>query len=208
MTVSELLDRCLPRLRAAPPSISFVDACQAVQTVLARRLWENGSDLLRYPWESSEQPIGTSLIDLPSDMLGVAETETPFITYDASGSTQVVDLSPLVGSRSGYVTAADAVPQEYEIRGSLLEVFPGSSVAFNLHVTMYRRPSPLTQLSDELPWNGLHDQIFQDAVLHMAAAGGAFTAAVTPGLELAIRTAVDGGTAIRTGRRVQWLGVW
>jgi hypothetical protein len=207
VTVAELFDRCLPRLRGAPPpTLTFVDAAQAVQAVLTQRLWEQSSDLLKTVWNSTEQAISTNLVDLPSTFLGVADEDPPaYLTYTAGSATQVAPLYPLSVSRANYLTAEDAIPSEYEIRGSVFEVYPGSSVAFTLYIPMYARPAALTQMSDSLPWNGMHDQLFQDAVSLMAAAGGGFTAAVTPGVDAAIRAALDGGTAIRTGRKVRWL---
>lgn len=208
MTVAELFDRVLPRLVSKPPVLAFVDAVQAVQEVISRRLWEHGSDLLKSPWTSETQLAGTSEVTLPGDMLGVMSDTTrdpPFITYTSSGATQIAPLYPLEGSRANYVLKADAIPEAYEIRSTTFELFPGSSVAFTLTVPMFRRPAPITSMSSTLPWGGMHDQLFQDAVLYMGGPEGAWMAAVTPGLELAIKAAVDSGTAIRTGRRVRWL---
>lgn len=205
MTVAELFDRVLPRLGARPMPLTFLTAVQAVQEVVTRRLWEHSSDLLKTPWASASNPVGTSTVTLPDTMLGVADGELPFITYTSGGATQVASLFPMEGSRSQYVTATATIPEAYEIRGTTFQVFPTSSVAFVLNVPMFAKPAALTSMASSLPWNGMHDQLFQDAVLYMGGVEGAFMAAVTPGLETAIASAIDAGTAIRTGRRVRWL---
>ncbi|MDF1551933.1 MAG: hypothetical protein P1P84_02670 [Deferrisomatales bacterium] len=202
MTVAELFARVLPRLKLMPPSIAFVDAAQAVQDVIARRLWEARSDLLRDPWESDTHAIGTTTVDLPELFLGVAD-ELPFLEYTSGGSTQIATLRPLSRPRSHYVTAADAVPAEYEIRGSLVQLYPTTTVAFTLHMPMYARPPALESMDDDLPWNGTYDHLFQDSVLHLAGPAGIMTM-VSPHLEQAIMRAVDTGAALRTGRKVQW----
>lgn len=207
MTVAELFDRVLPRLKHVNPTMDFIDACQAVQDVITRRLWEKYSDLLRDPWESSSQAVSTSTVDLPVDFLGVADIkrDPPYLTYtDDNGDTQVATLLPLSVPRSSYATADAAIPKEYEIRGPVIEIFPTSSVAFTLYLSMYRRPAGLTSMDDELPWNGTFDQLFQDTVVFLSAPNGTF-AYVSPMVEQAIRMAVDSGSGLRTGRRIRWL---
>lgn len=217
MTVGELFDRVLPRLKFMPPSIAFADAANAVQEVVARKLWENRSDLVREIWESDaeipgvgeepptpgeDEPIGTASVTLPDRFLGIAD-DAPFILYEVAGQDQVATLAPRSRSLSSYATASQGIPSEYELRGQSLYLFPTSSVAFALRVPMFRKPAPLTAMEDDLPWCGMYDQLFQDAVLYLASPTG-MLATVTPLLEQALRAAVDTGSAMRAGRKVQW----
>jgi hypothetical protein len=205
MTVLELFQRVINRMPHMKPTISFVDAAHAVQVTIARRLWEVHSDLLRDIWESEEQAIGVSVVDLPLDMLGIAK-DFPYVTFlTPGGDTTSAILRPLTRPRSDYVVDPEnSTAREYDIRGSIMEIFPAHDTAYTLNVMMFRTPAPLVDMKDELPWNGFYDHLFQDAVLHMASAAGIATM-VSPLLEKAIMRAVDSGASLRTGRRVNLL---
>ena len=204
MVVSELFARILPRLKYMPPSISFVDATQSVSDCITRRLWENRSDLLKTVWVSDTHAIGEDEVSLPTTFLGRNGDEDPFLTYTSGGSTLTTTPRPLSRDRSYYVTAEDSIPGEYEIRGSVLYLYPPSTVAFTLTMPIYSRPEVIETVDDDLPWNGHFDQLFQDSVLHLAGPEG-ISAMVSPILEQAILRAVDTGASLRTGRKVRWL---
>lgn len=208
MTVGDLLQRNLSRLRTAPPTLPFIAAVQAVQDVIMWRLWEKKSDLLMATWASARQTIPEgggdipATVTLPSDFLGIAEL--PYIEWEEDGETQVRTLNPISRHRSQYVTLDPAVPSEYEIRGTSIQVFQTPSVEYILNLGYFARPAVLAALTDSLPWNGAYDQLFTDAVLQMAGIGG-MLAVVTPTLSNAIALAVDTQAPLRTGRSVRWL---
>lgn len=193
MTVAELLQVVMPRLSSAPQSIAFIDAVQTLQDMIARRLWTRRSDLLKTAWTSAEIAAGAETVMLPSGFLGLVEQ--PYI----DGQTAI--LTPLPENTRQYFTET-GTPRHYELVGRSMSLFPPPAEAIVLKGVYFGAPQAITDMSDELPFDGLFDSVFQDAIPHVASRG--IFIGSDKAFAITVNNYVDSVLCLRGSRRPQW----
>ena len=65
----------------------------------------------------------------------------------------------------------DSIPIYYERVGTTLNLYPGWSAGGTIKGLYWTTPTALTKHSDTIPYNGLYDDILQEALIHIYATG-------------------------------------
>ena len=194
MTVAGLLQIVMPRLSTVPQTVAFIDAVQATQDLIVRRLWKRRSDLLKSAWTSAEIAADTATVSLPTDFLGFCEN--PYISGSSGWLLPLPENTRQIFTDSG-------TPVYYEIAALVLSLFPAPAVATVVKGMYFKVPAQITQMSDTLPFGGLFDPVFQDAAIQVGNKG--IFATSNQAFEIAVNSYVDSLVHIRTSRRPQWV---
>lgn len=181
MTAGELLEKILPRLAVTPQTATFLDSLQATVEIVARRLWLKGSDLLRVDLEADVK-AGENEVVLPCGFLGFASL--PWAIYGGRRRT----LPPLPGGLKG-TFSGQAPPKYHELIGPIVTLYPATDAALTFVAEIYARPSLIESLDDNLPFRGVFDQLFIDAVTRVGKEGMILT--VSPVFEAYLYRQVD-----------------
>jgi len=196
MTLNELLQMVLPRYGAEVPKGKFLDAANAVQDVIAQRLWLLSSDLLRSSISGTIAAAANTYV-LPSGTLGLAEW--PWVTNSAIAPGR--EIAPLPPALRQTFTA-DAHPRYFEQRALTLTVYPGCLVETTVTVEVFARPTAFADLTAAIPWDGMFDQVFVEATPRFGITGGMIT--VTPEMEAFINQRVDLLIDHRPAKSIGW----
>lgn len=200
MTVTELLQQVMPRLASKPADatsmLTFVDAAQAVSDMITRRLWKRRSDLLKTAWTSANLDADTDVcsVSLPSGFLGFVEH--PYISGYSDYLLPLPENSRQIYTDKGH-------PVYYEITGTTLTLYPPPIIDVVLKGIYFASPTALTALSGTIPFGGLFDSVFRDAVIPVANKG--IYLAADPVFEAAVNTHVDGILSLRGHRTPKWV---
>lgn len=198
MTAGELLDIILPRLSSGKAqNLAFIDAVQTTAEIITRRLWLKRSDLLKQDFEKALAEDSAS-VTLDADFLGMAENSQPWLDY-GEGRKQV--LAPLPSGMK-HTFSDSGLPLYYQLRGFTLSVFPTASEASALKGEMYARPAAVTALDDNLPFDGIFDRLFIDAVLIVGRESGAVT--VNQAFAAMLYDQVDSIIHARPAKSITW----
>lgn len=186
-----MLDRVLPRLakQDAGSGVSFIDALNTAVGVVASRLWEKRSELVKATMEidADAEPFA-----LPSNFLGLAEDP-----YAVSVAGQTSQLTPLpTGMRQGY-HGKTGTPQHYRIFGKTMELFPAPNAAFVVWGEYFANPGTMS-LSSQIPWSGMFDTVLADAVIRIAAIGDVSSVLADPGFREVMKKEIDAVLSSRT----------
>jgi len=196
MTLDQLLTTILPRFGVEPPILAFIDAANAVQDVIAQRLWLEKSDLLRTTL-SGTLAIDASTYALASGTLGLAEW--PWITNtEITPGRRVRPLDP----EDRYLYTDSGHPKFFQQRGLTLTFYPPALIETTIKAEVYTRPAAFTLIANTIPWDGLFDQVFVEAVPRFTLSGGMIT--ITQELESFIVQRVDMLVDHRPAKDIHW----
>lgn len=197
MTLNELLQAILPRFGAETPKGTFFDAANAVLDVVQQRLWLASSDFLKATVTTTLR-AGYSKFSLPSGTLGLAEY--PWITNtEITPGRRVIPLPPDLR----HTFTDNNHPQYFEQRGLSLIFYPTALVDTTVKNEVYRRPDLFVSLDDEIPWDGMFDQVFVEATQRFNVAGGMIT--ITPEMTAFINQRVDMLIDHRPAKSITWV---
>lgn len=170
MKISELLDNVLAGMSTAQATngMSFDNALSRVVDIFFARLQQMDSDLIREQWGSDDVLVDTETIYLPDDFRGFSP---PVWIEDSSGNR--TELSPLP---YGTEESEGSIPEFYRLVGpKRVQFIPKPEDAGTYDETYYlagwyySRPSDL-ELTADMPWEGLFDTEFEDAVIMVLSA--------------------------------------
>lgn len=198
MTLNDLLIAILPKYGDELPTATFLNAVNAVQEVIAQRLWLCEADLLRTSYEATLAAEASSL-SLPSGSLGLVQGEWPWIS-----TAELIpgrSLLPLPAWLRHTFTEV-GTPHYFELRGLTVTLYPTPDAETTVNLEIYSRPVTLTALTDTLPWDALFDRVFVEAVPRFSVAGGMLT--VTPEMEAFIYQRVDLLVNHRPAKAILW----
>lgn len=192
MTVGDLLQKIMPRIETMPPGMTLVDCVNVVTGIVTKRLVDNDSDLLKshhqFTYAASEQSAA-----LPDRYLGMSEN--PYFTVSKAR------LDPLPkGIRADLAT--DGTPLFFEVRGANMVIHPPPAAATTVEMEFYQKPAAATDITSTVPFSGVFDDLYMEAVLRIGSAG--MTIADDPGFMRFLQRQVDDILAIRTGRQVSF----
>jgi hypothetical protein len=142
---------------------------------------ELGSDLIKSE-QSEDLAADECDITLPTDMLAIANH--PVISY--TGTTRKT-LYPLPEDKR-WSYEDTGVPQYYEVRGTIMRVYPTCDQAVTVRFETYDRQS-VESMTADVPYGGLFDDLIIELLVRYGANPAA--ASVDPSLELMVRKAVD-----------------
>jgi len=175
MTGNELLDIVLPRLAKFPDTsgVSILDAINRSIEIFFDRLHRRKSDIIRANFDDVENTppaedgvvIDGEFNTLPSDFRGFA------------GPVRLIDsddvIYDLTEMEYGQETLEDSYPLYWRLAGPFnLQVIPAAEEDYNLKGFYYSMPDTLSDLDDDLPWEGLFDSRIADAVVLIVSIGG------------------------------------
>lgn len=165
-TVLDLITVTAPRLKQIPqPAMSAIEAVNAGMDVLFRYLVSKGSDLVKADFSLEFAASDASKI-LPTDCRGLADK--PQLT------TMTEPLEPLqTQGRSAYY-GQTGTPERYDIRGLNLLLYPVPDEACTVIGEYWQAPARVTAITGTLPYDGMFDEVFKEAIVRGAAAGSAF----------------------------------
>lgn len=189
MTGNELLDIVLPRLSKLPDTsgVSLLDAINRVIEIFFERLHRRKSDVARAQF--SAVTVDSEFTELPSDFRGFAG---PVRLEDADGNK--IDLEEMP---HGQETLEDDAPKYWRLVGPFsVQIIPEAAESYTLYGSYYSMPTALEDLTDDIPWEGLMDSKFADAVILIASIGG--PQSVTAEARESIGNICDGFIANRT----------
>lgn len=179
MTVKQLLDAVLPRLSA--PALSFMEAVNAATAVLFQRLVALEADLVKAPLSlafTAQAPVAV----LPADFRGLAEL--PYLVG------QDAPLTPYArNARAADDGQTAATPQHYEVLGDSLYLRRPPATDQALKGLYFRWPGEVAALSDTLPYAGVFDPLYREAVPRICQEGYGIVA--DPAFDLFIAQQVD-----------------
>lgn len=161
MTIQELLDVILTRIDG-PTSCSIFEAVREVQGIIARRLLDQQSELIK-----SERPA--TLIFKTGD----GKKPLPGDFWQLEGRPFVDGQKPLapVNRRDLAAYTQPGEPQIYEVIGKSLFIYPSPTSDTRVTVPYFYKPDLLTQLTDELYWYGEFDSVFIDGCVYVLRMG-------------------------------------
>lgn len=189
MTGNDLLDIVLPRLSKLPDTsgVSIIDAINRTIEIFFDRLHRRKSDIIREQF--SNVTIDSEFSYLPSDFRGFAG---PVRLEDTDGEKLDLEEMPY-----GEETLEDAYPFYWRLVGAFkLQIIPVPDEDYTLSGFYYSMPSPMSDLGEDIPWEGLLDSRVADAVVLISSIGG--PEAVTPTVRESVGDICDGFIANRT----------
>lgn len=159
MTILELFVSDISSIQT--PVMDLPSAVQAVTDfVIPIILPTNGSVLQESG--AYEYISGASSADLNDKFISFAEA--PYCVTTAS------ELKPMTKELRHFFTTTGN-PERYEIRGNRLFLYPTPSADVTIATEEYRRPSVVTNMTDDVPFSGLFDHVYR-AVVPAVANGG------------------------------------
>lgn len=162
-TLQDTLDLVLQRASNLKmvAKVPFMSAANMALDIIYKRLLIRKSDLVKESFTISIV-ANTNSYALPDDFNGFAER--PYF----SGET--ILLNPLPPEERMRLTTA-STPRFYEIKGTTLYLFPTPSTTFTLMTEYVKKSTAFTSLADAVPFNGLIDWLFVEAILKIADGG-------------------------------------
>ena len=194
-TLQTVLDKVLDRVSqtGVVAGYNFMDSANAVLQIITRRLLIKKSDFLREDYSVTVTPT-VPTFNLPTGFKGFAER--PYI----SGTTQF--LEPLPPEARALLTTA-GTPRYYELRGTLVKVFPTPTAASTTIVGLYyKEPTAFTVLTANMPFGDLANDLFVDAIVKFAVDG--LKTAVNPEFLTMMYNQIEEILPSRTPRQVRW----
>ena len=189
MKVSAMLSSVLGRLGGGEKiRLPFLDALQAVSDIIATRLYELKSDLVKADLDKDvakdEGVAGSFTLDAGF----VTFVDDPWIEGYLTTLLPVTDELIRIHEAETSSGSAEVIPQYYRLRGLAVTLYPTNTVDITVRGSYYHKPI-LDGLTDDIPFSGLFDQLVADAVVKIAQAG--LGLAVDPGFRAYIREHVD-----------------
>jgi hypothetical protein len=198
-TVGDLLGPVVSRLKVAP-SMSLVEAVNTVSGIIFRRLMRRKSDLIRGNTTLS-LAAGKGKVPLAPNFRGLVDAPC-LIRYDGSDAFQ-----PLYGAHlqdvAYYSGVPNGVPEKYQLNGHILSVFPASEKAAGIHVTYWQFPDVVTGMTSMVPFDGLFDDIYLEAVPRVALLGAAASVA-DQALVALLAEGIDSIIGLRPAKQVSF----
>lgn len=191
MTGQDMLKRVLPRMAKQQDGsgVSFIDSLNTAIGLIASRLWERRSELVK---ATMELDADADPFSLPPDFRGMAED--PFLV-SATGNTS--GLTPLpTGALADYY-GKTGVPKHYRLYGDKIQVFPAPNAEYLVNGEYFAHPKDVA-LTSAIPWFGLFDKVIEDAVVRIAVAGDAAAVLADAGFREEMAQEVDSVLNSRT----------
>lgn len=163
MALQDVLDKVLGRVsrQGIVAEYSFMDAANAVQQIITRRLLLKKSDLLLEDFTAAiVAPAST--FTLPTGFKGFAERP-----YLSGTSTHLMTLPRELRSQ----LTTPGTPKFYEMRGTTVKLFPTPSANVTVVGVYYKEPTAFTTLTATMPFGGLADDIFVEGITRLAVTG-------------------------------------
>lgn len=145
-----------------PSRVNLYPTLNRTVRMVSKRLFFHKSSLVKGALSVTITADSASA-SLPSDFWGLMEA--PYI------STDVRPLEPVPDRETKLTYSSNTTPMFYEIMGTTLYLYPGSSSEITIKGAYWSRPTAITKPSDTMPYNELFDDAIQEALLHIYSSG-------------------------------------
>lgn len=102
---------------------------------------------------------------LPDNFMGFLSK--PYI----HGTTQILTGPPNKETEIDYSMTSAGLPRYQKLRGDRLKVIPGTSTDIVIDGDYWVKPTKLTTMDDHIPFSGMFDDVIQDYIIAILAAG-------------------------------------
>ena len=185
MTASQLIITSLPRLTGSKPTgTTFYDAINYMISMISRRLLYRESDLVKTSVADFTVTPTTDTYNLPADFIALAEK--PRTSHHRQ-------LEPVDDEHRRHHHHFDCEPRRYELIGSTIIFHPkldDNVTSADVRARYFSKPAAVALPADNIPFNGLFDEVFYQGVPRVIAKGLAVVQA-DPDFERFIFTEVD-----------------
>jgi hypothetical protein len=180
-TMATLLDEFLDRIPEDKLLDLFHGTNMAIRTI-AKRLYFHESDLVR--GELSLPFLADAEYgDLPADFWGLMSK--PWIV----GSRGT--LIPLPDVETRLTNSGSGVPRFFDVAGMRLLIFPSTASAIIVGGLYFQKPTPVEDMTDALPYNGLFDDALQEYILAALTTGNILSDTMYTAMKRMMNDAVD-----------------
>lgn len=205
--VGQLILDTLPKLaepalqKANPSGTTIYEAINYVTSMIARRLLNRRSDLLKTSEMTITVTSESQAYDLSPDFLALAESPWP---------TGRPPMEPITGHRQKWDGRSNLYPVEYEVLGSQIFFYPALTADSEATVKAryYPLPAWVSSYDDVIPFLGMFDGIYRKAVprcviigLKIIQADADFETFMNQELEPILNARVQPLPSVRTSRR-------
>lgn len=167
MTVIEMFNNRIVLALAAQNIKSQVNALDAINIAIdhiTKMLMLHSSDLVRGKLMKQIKP-GTSCITLPDDFNGIESSPV------YSSVSRTFELFPLIESDLEHLLRhSSGCPLKYSIEGTKMTLYPTSDSHGSLTFS-YHKLFDVLEMSDDIPFNGLLDNIIAEVAIRVCASG-------------------------------------
>lgn len=189
MTAATMLSSVLGRLSGGEKiKLPFLDALQSVSDIIATRLYELKSDLVKADLDEDVSHEGASVGKFTLDSGFLTFVGDPWVEGYTTTLTPVTDELIRIYEAETSSGTAEVIPQYYRLRGLTVTLYPTNTVDITVRGSYYFKPI-LDALTDDIPFSGMFDQLIVDAIVKIAQAGLGLS--VDPGFRAYIREHVD-----------------
>lgn len=194
-TLGTVIGKILPRLAKGKLEVKvpLIDAANLVLDVIVKRLVVLKSELLLDDLSPLTIVADTATYVLPTDFIAFAER--PYL----NGSTCLLDPLP-PETRAQFTTTG--TPTHYELRGMNIVLYPTPSADTSLKGVYFKNPGVFAAMTSEVPFNGLIDQLLQDAMIRACEEGLAVIG--DPVFVNALQTQLEHILPMRTPRQIRF----
>ena len=157
--VKDIIDGIKHRL---PDRVNIYPSLNRAVRLIAKRLMYHDSSFVRGALSVTVAEDGTSGA-LPSDFWGLAGK--PYIY----GKKRFLEPIPDQRYKLLYTTVSE--PRYYELSGTTLNLYPGTSSEISIRGMYWARPAELDDPTDTMPYNELFDDVISEALIHIYGTG-------------------------------------
>lgn len=155
----------ITKIANAPPTgTTIYDAINYISSMLSRHLLRKRSDLLATSELNISITSSATSYVLPTDFLAL--NEKPFLT-----TSPVQELDVLSKRRSEWYGITYTRPEEFNIAGTLIELFPAFTQSDTLIARYFAIPQPVAAPDDVIPFGGVFDNIYLQGVPRVVVKG-------------------------------------
>jgi hypothetical protein len=132
---------------------------------------------------------------LPDDFWGLWD-EPYFLPPNAFQLLEDFNLSPVPSTTVEISYISPATPHYYKIRGNLIYLTPHVNRDIVVKADYFQKPTTLTSISDELPWNDIYNDVIYEICINLFKKSGVIIKEV----QALMNTAID-LVAMKRGRK-------
>ena len=158
-TVADIIDGVKHRL---PERANIYPVINNAVRMINKRLRVHEVSMIRGSLSVSFSADSSSA-SLPSDYWGLIEK--PYI----NGKTYALEPVPDQSTKLRYTS--NSTPSYYEVVGTSLYLYPGTSSAITINGAYWTQPTTLTKPTDTMPYSELFDEVIQEALMKIYKTG-------------------------------------
>ena len=198
MTVGDLLDTVVPRL-VNPPAMTLAEAVNTTAAHIFRRLVRRQSDIVMAT-TTATLTAGNNSFALPSGARGIVR-EAAVVEENGNATFRRLRCLEDPLDTSAFLAGTTGSASCYRLNNGTVEVYPVPAVDCKVKLWYWGHPTAVSLLTDSVPFSGLFDDLFREAIPRVLGLGGLALNADAPLVAL-LNEGVDSIAAQRQGRSI------